>query len=63
MARPGVADVLELDAACELYRRFCNETRPHEALHFAVPLARYLSERPWPPPEPHLSEAESVHTS
>ena len=61
--RLQINDVLELDAACDEYRRFYNDTRPHEALGFGVPLMRYLEEPPWPPPEPHLSEAESVQTS
>lgn len=30
--RLAINDVLELDAACEEYRRFYNDTRPHEAL-------------------------------
>jgi transposase InsO family protein len=61
--RLQINDVLELDAACEEYRRFYNDTRPHEALDFAVPLMRYLAEPPWPPQEPNLSEAESVQIS
>lgn len=55
--------MLELQAACEEYRRFYNDTRPHEAIDFDQPLLRYLAEPPWPPPAPHLSEGESVQVS
>jgi transposase InsO family protein len=51
---------LEFEAACDEYRRFYNDTRPHEALAFEVSLSRYLVEPPWPPPMPPLSEGESV---
>lgn len=61
--RLEIRDVLELDAACEEYRQFYNEIRPHEAIGFDVPLARYLVEPAWPPREPHLSELESVQLS
>ena len=61
--RLEIADVLELDDACQLYRRFYNDTRPHEAIGFDVPLSRYLAEPAWPAREPHLSEPESVQVS
>jgi transposase InsO family protein len=61
--RLEIRDVLELGAACEEFRRFYNDTRPHEAIAFDQPLLRYLAEPDWPPPAPHLSEPESVQVS
>jgi transposase InsO family protein len=61
--RLEIADVLALEAACDEYRSFYNDTRPHEALDFRVPLLRHLDEPPWPPPVAHLSEAERVQVS
>jgi transposase InsO family protein len=61
--RLEIRDVLELDAACEEYRRFYNDTRPHEAIGFDVPLSRYLVEPAWPPRKPHLSEGLTVQVS
>ena len=47
--RLEIRDVLELQTACDDYRRFYNAIRPHEALDFAVPLSRYVIEPDWPP--------------
>jgi putative transposase len=47
--RLEIRDVLELQAACDDYRRSYNAIRPHEALDFAVPLSRYVVEPDWPP--------------
>jgi transposase InsO family protein len=59
--RLEIREVLELEAACEDYA-FYHDTRPHEAIGFEAPLARYLIEPDWPP-RPHLSEPESVQVS
>jgi transposase InsO family protein len=57
-----VRDVLDLDAACQEFRRFYNDTRPHEALGFATPLSRYLEPPHWPPTY-DLSADETVQSS
>jgi putative transposase len=56
--REEIANVVELAAETEHYRQIYNAIRPHEAIDFATPLSRYLA-----PPEPHLSEAQSVQES
>lgn len=60
--RLEIRDVLGLQAACDEYRHFYNDTRPHEAIDFAVPLSRYLVAPAWPP-DPRLSESTRVQES
>jgi transposase InsO family protein len=54
--REEIADVLALAEAVEAYRELYNWVRPHEAIGFVPPMARYLAS----PGEPHLSGPEGV---
>jgi transposase InsO family protein len=60
--REEIADVLELDGHVQTYRELYNWIRPHEALGFVPPIARYLA-LPADDAEPNLSAPESVQVS
>lgn len=54
--RDEIGDVLDLDARIRAFIELYNAVRPHEALGFAPPLARYLE-----PPSVRRSRRKSAH--
>ena len=60
--RLEIPDLIALHEAVQDYRELYNTIRPHEALGFATPLARYLAADNLPESsEPsHVSEPECV---
>ena len=61
--REEIPDVIALRDEVDAYRELYNWVRPHEAIGFLPPTARYLGEQPPDPPKPHLSEGQSVQES
>jgi putative transposase len=61
--REEIADVLDLDEQVKAFTELYNWVRPHEALGFVAPMARYLARPPDEASPSHLSETQPVQES